>query len=205
MEKLDYRKALKNLYAPSAKEVAIVDVPPMNFLMVDGAGDPNTSQPFPQAVEALFAVSYTLKFAIKKGPSGIDYAVMPLEGLWWMDGPVGFDPSRKDLWKWTIMIAQPDPVMPDLFRAAAAQVREKKELPALSRIRFEAFDEGRCAQILHVGPFDAEGPSIEKVHRFAAENGYRLRGRHHEIYLSDMRRVAPGKMKTVVRHPVEKA
>ena len=205
MEKIDYRKTLKALYAPSAKEAAIVDVPPMNFLMVDGAGDPNASQPFAEAVEALFAVSYTLKFAVRKGPAGVDYAVMPLEGLWWMEGPGEFDPTRKDLWKWTAMIAQPEPVTRELFRAASGQVREKKDPPALSRIRFEAFAEGRCAQILHVGPFDAEGPSIEKVHRFAAENGYRLRGKHHEIYLSDMRRVAPGKMKTVVRHPVEKA
>lgn len=205
MEKLDYRKTLKDLYAPSAKEVSIVDVPPMNFLMVDGAGDPNASQPFQQAVEALFAVSYTLKFAVKKGPSGIDYAVMPLEGLWWMEEPGGFDPSRKDLWKWTVMIAQPEPVTRALFEAAAAQVKAKKEAPALPNVRFEAFDEGRCAQILHVGPFDAEGPTIEKVHRFAAENGFRLRGRHHEIYLTDMRRVAPGKMKTILRHPVEMA
>lgn len=205
MEKLDYRKTLKNLYAPSAKEVAIVDVPPMNFLMVDGAGDPNTSQPFRQAIEALFAVSYTLKFTVKKGPSGIDYAVMPLEGLWWMEEPGGFDPSRKDLWKWTVMIAQPEPVTRALFEAAAARVNAKKEAPALPRVRFEAFAEGQAAQILHIGPFDTEGPSIVKVHRFAAENGFRLRGRHHEIYLSDMRKVAPGKMKTVLRHPVEKA
>ncbi len=205
MEKIDYRKTMKALYAPSARDAAMVDVPKMNFLMVDGAGDPNGSKTFQEAVEALFAVSYTIKFAVKKGPSGIDYAVMPLEGLWWMDGPGEFDPSRKDLWKWTVMIAQPDPVTRELFRTVAAQVKEKKDPPALSRIRFEAFAEGRVAQILHVGPFDAEGPAIEKIHRLAEANSCRLRGKHHEIYLSDMRRTAPAKLKTVVRQPVEKA
>ncbi len=205
MEKVDYRKALKTLYSPSARNAAIVDVPRMNFLMIDGAGDPNGSKTFQEAVEALFTVSYILKFAVKKGPSGIDYAVMPLEGLWWMDGPGAFDPSRKDLWKWTAMIAQPEPVTEALFRAAAAQAGEKKELPALSRIRFEAFAEGGAVQILHVGPFAAEGPTIEALHRFAADNGFRLRGKHHEIYLSDMRRTAPAKLKTVVRQPVESA
>jgi len=196
---------MKALYLPSAREAAIVDVPAMNFLMIDGAGDPNGSKTFQDAVEALFAVSYTLKFTVKKGPSGIDYAVMPLEGLWWMEGPGEFDPSRKDLWKWTAMIAQPGPVTRALFEAAAAQVKSKKEAPALPHVRFESFAEGRAAQMLHIGPFDAEGPTIEKVHRFAAENGFRLRGKHHEIYLSDFRRTAPAKLKTVVRHPVEKA
>ncbi len=205
MEKIDYRKTMKALYAPSAREAAMVDVPRMSFLMVDGAGDPNGSKTFREAVEALFAVSYAIKFAVKKGPSGIDYAVMPLEGLWWMEGPGGFDPSRKDLWKWTVMVAQPGPVTRELFGAAAAQVKEKKDPPALSRIRFEAFAEGRAAQILHVGPFDAEGPAIEKIHRLAEANGCRLRGKHHEIYLSDMRRTAPAKLKTVVRQPVETA
>ncbi len=205
MAKIDYRRTMKALYCPSAREAAIVDVPAMNFLMIDGAGDPNGSKAFQEAVEALFSLSYTIKFAVKKGPSGIDYAVMPLEGLWWMEGPGGFDPARKDLWKWTAMIAQPDAVTRDLFRAAAAQAAEKKELPALSRIRFEAFAEGQAAQILHIGPYAAEGPTIEKVHRFAADNGFRLRGKHHEIYLSDLRRTAPEKLKTVVRHPVEKA
>ncbi len=205
MEKVDYRKTMKALYLPSAREAAIVDVPGMNFLMIDGAGDPNGSKTFQEAVEALFAVSYTLKFAVRQGPSAIDYAVMPLEGLWWMDEPGGFDPSRKDLWKWTAMIAQPDPVTGELFRMTAEQVREKKDPPALSRIRFEAFAEGRAAQILHVGPFDAEGPAIEKIHRLAEANGCRLRGKHHEIYLSDFRRTVPAKLKTVIRQPVERA
>jgi len=205
MGKIDYRKTMKALYLPSAREAAIVDVPGMNFAMIDGAGDPNGSKTFQDAVEALFAVSYTLKFTVKKGPSGIDYAVMPLEGLWWMEGPGEFDASRKDLWLWTVMIAQPEPVTKELFKEAVARVREKSDPPALPGIRFEAFAEGRAAQMLHVGPFDAEGPTIEKVHRFAAEHGFRLRGKHHEIYLSDFRRTAPAKLKTVVRHPVEKA
>ncbi|MDT8283943.1 MAG: GyrI-like domain-containing protein, partial [Thermovirgaceae bacterium] len=133
MEKMDLRKELKHLYKASPKEVVEVDVPAMNFLMVDGEGDPNTSGVFSDAVEALFSVAYAVKFMIKKGPSGIDYGVMPLEGLWWTDDMSGFSVEDKSSWKWTIMIMQPDFVPEDIVGRAISNVKEKKNLAAVSR------------------------------------------------------------------------
>ena len=204
MAKIDYKKELKQLYHPSAKEVEVIDVPPMNFLMIDGAGDPNTSQEFQDAVEALYTLSYTLKFMIKKGDLGIDYGVMPLEGLWWADDMSQFSIDNKDNWKWTVMIMQPEYVTRELFGAAVEQARKKKNPAALSRVRFEAFSEGKAAQIMHRGPFSEEGPTVERLHNFINENGYGLSGKHHEIYLSDMRKTAPEKLKTIIRQPMKK-
>lgn len=204
MAKIDYKKELKHLYHSSAQAVAVVDVPPMNFLMIDGAGDPNTSQEFKDAVEALYTLSYTLKFMIKKGDVGIDYGVMPLEGLWWADDMSRFSTEHKDDWKWTVMIMQPEYVTRELCGAAVEQVRKKKDPKALSRVRFETFSEGRAAQIMHRGPFSEEGPTIEKLHTFIKEKGYRLSGKHHEIYVSDMRKTAPEKLKTIIRQPMKK-
>jgi len=201
MSKLDPKKELKHLYSPSAKEVVFVDVPPMSFLMVDGQGDPNGSQAFQEAIEALYGMSYTLKFMLKKSEKR-DYAVMPLEGLWWADDLSDFAKGNKDRWKWTLMIAQPDFVAAEQVAAARAELERKKNPPALSRLRFERFEEGRAAQILHVGPYSAEGATIERMQRFAAENGCALAGKHHEIYLSDPRRTAPEKLKTVLRQPI---
>jgi len=201
--KIDLRKERKYLYNPSSKQIAIVDVPEMNFLMIDGAGDPNTSVAYRNAVEALFAVSYTLKFMVKKGEQAVDYAVMPLEGLWWVEDMTQFSMHDKDAWKWTSMIMQPEYVTAELFQEALRQVRKKKDLPALSGMRFESFHEGHAAQILYFGPYSDEGPSIERIHRFILEQGRRLRGRHHEIYLSDPRRTAPAKLKTVIRQPFD--
>jgi len=199
--KIDYKKELKHLYKASAKKVEIIDVSQMNFLMIDGEGDPNTSQAFQDAVEALFSISYTLKFMIKKGELGIDYGVMPLEGLWWSDDMSQFDTGNKGDWKWTLMIMQPNYVTTELFTEALQQVKRKKNLIALPKARFEAFSEGRAAQIMHIGPFSEEGPTIKKVHNFIKENGFKLSGKHHEIYLSDIRRAAPEKWKTIVRQP----
>lgn len=202
MEKIDQRKALKHLYQPRAGEVVEVDVPPMNFLMIDGCGDPNTSTDYAGAVEALFSVSYTLKFMLRKGAPAVDYAVMPLEGLWWADDMSTFGTADKSNWKWTAMIMQPGFVTQALVRDALPEWQRKKNLDALSRLRFESFVEGRCAQTLHVGPFSAEGPTIERVHAFIAAAGCKRVGRHHEIYLSDIRRAEPAKWKTVVRQPM---
>ncbi len=202
MPKIDFKKELKHLYKPSAKEVVLVDTPPMNFLMIDGRGDPNTAQEYRDAIEALYAVSYALKFMIKRGEAGIDYAVMPLEGLWWTDDMSQFSTDNKDIWEWTAMIMQPEYVTGDLVDAALQEVERKKNPPALSKIRFETLHEGLAVQIMHIGPWSAEEPSIERLHAFAKENGYELRGKHHEIYLSDPRRTAPERMKTVIRQPV---
>ncbi|MBI4938413.1 MAG: GyrI-like domain-containing protein [Nitrosomonadales bacterium] len=203
MEKFDLKKELKLLYQPSAKEVARLDVPAMNFLMSDGEGDPNTAPAFAEATEALFAVSYTLKFMVKKSTLAIDYGVMPLEGLWWTEDMAKFSIEDKSGWKWTLMIAQPAFVSKEMVDTAIAEVKRKKNPNAISRLRFDAFTEGECAQILHIGPFSAEGPTIAKVHRFIEASGYMLRGKHHEIYLSDIRKAAPEKWKTVIRQPMQ--
>ena len=202
MEKIDYLKQLKHLYCPSAKKVEIVEVPQMNFLMIDGEGDPNTSQAFKDAVETLFSLSYTLKFMVKKGETGVDYGVLPLQALWWSDDMSAFITGNKDIWKWTAMIMQPEFITPALVEEATKEVQRKKKLGSLALVRFEAFKEGKAAQILHIGPFSEEGPTIEKVHAFIENNCSRRIGKHHEIYLSDIRRAAPEKWKTIVRQPM---
>ncbi len=202
MEKVDLKKELKHLYRPSAKEVVQVDVPTMNYLMVDGEGDPNTSQAYSDAVEALFMVSYAVKFMVKKGASAIDYGVMPLEGLWWADDMSRFTTTEKSNWKWTMMIMQPSFVTPVMIDSAIADVKKKKRPTAISKLRLEAFSEGGCAQILHIGPFSEEGPTIEKVHQFIDSKSKRT-GKHHEVYLSDIRKAAPSKWKTIIRQPMQ--
>ena len=202
MEKIDLKKTLKHLFHPSAKEVVQVDVPPMNYLMVDGAGDPNTSQAFADAVEVLFTVSYTVKFIVKKGDSAIDYSVMPLEGLWWADDMSKFSATDKSNWKWTAMIMQPSFVTPEIIEQAIEDVKKKKNPAAIAKVRMESLSEGKCAQVMHIGPFSEEGPTIEKVHQFIDSRSRRV-GKHHEIYLSDIRRAAPSKWKTIIRQPMQ--
>lgn len=202
MDKIDLRKTLKHLYQPSAKVVAEVDVPAFDYLMIDGAGDPNTAPAYAQAVEALFAVSYTAKFALKKGPQPVDYTVMPLEGLWWADDMAAFVRGDRAHWKWTMMVLQPPCVPRAAIDAAIADVGRKKPSPALAQLRLARWAEGRCAQILHVGPFTTEGPTIERLHAWIAQHGASLHGKHHEIYLSDIRRTDPAKWKTVLRQPM---
>jgi hypothetical protein len=199
--KIDLKKELKHLYQPSAREVVQVDVPAFQFLMIDGAGDPNTSPLYARAVEALFSVSYAAKFMVKKGRSGIDYAVMPLEGLWWSDDMSAFVDNDRSKWKWTMMIRQPAFVDAASIDAAMADVKRKKGLAAVDALRLESFTEGLCAQTLHVGPFTAEGPTIQRVHDFI-ETRADLAGKHHEIYLSDIRRADPSRWKTIIRQPM---
>ncbi len=200
MKKIDLKKELKSLYQPSAKAVALVEVPAMSYLMIDGEGDPNTSKAYAEAIEALFAVAYTVKFAVKKSQE-IDYGVMPLESLWWADDMAAFSTGDKASWKWTAMIMQPSFVTAKIVAAAIADVKKKKNLPAIAKVRLASLSEGTCAQTLHIGPFSEEGPTIEKVHAFIRARGT-LAGKHHEIYLSDIRKAAPEKWKTVVRQPM---
>lgn len=200
--KLDLKKELKAFYAPSAKQVSLVDVPPINFIMVDGAGDPNHSPDYAAAIAALFAVAYGAKFAMKKQGKHPDFAVMPLEGLWWSDDMADFTAGRKDRWKWTMMIAMPDFVTAADIEAAKEAAATKKDLPAVGRVRLEQFHEGPSAQILYFGPYADEAPTIARLHQFVVESGKSLRGRHHEIYLSDARRTEPAKLKTIIRQPV---
>ena len=202
MEKLDWKKQWKHLYQPTAGAVVAVEVPPLTYLMVDGQGDPNTSQAFQEAVEALYSLSYTLKFTLKKSPRGLDYGVMPLEGLWWADDPRVFHLADKSTWQWTAMILQPDFIARAEVDAAFDEVRKKKNPAALDRVRLETLTEGSSAQILYVGPFSAEGPTIQRLHDFIHTAGKQPRGKHHEIYLNDPRRSAPEKLKTILRQPM---
>jgi hypothetical protein len=202
VKKIDLKKELKHLYQPSAKAVVQVDVPSFQFLMIDGEGDPNTSAAYAEAVEALFSVSYTVKFMVKKGPRAIDYAVMPLEGLWWADDMSAFTADDKARWKWTMMIMQPDFVEAADIQNAIAAVQRKKALAAVDGLRLERFTEGRCAQVLHIGPFSDEGPIVQRVHDFIDARSART-GKHHEIYLSDIRRAAPSKWRTIIRQPMK--
>jgi hypothetical protein len=200
MPKIDLKKELKVLYSPPAKEVVAVAVPPANFVMIDGMGDPNTSTEFQGAIDALYSVSYTMKFMAKKSEEGGDYVVMPLEGLWWTNG-LGFDMARKEQWQWTAMIMQPDFIRRDLFERAREEAAKKKSTPAFGKMRFERFLEGKAAQTIHIGPFSAEGPTVKKIHGFIESNGHKLNGKHHEIYLSDFRKTSPEKLKTIIRQP----
>ena len=202
MAKLDMKKELKQLYQASAKDIAEVDVPRLAFLMIDGEGDPNTSPEYAQAVEALFSVSYTAKFAVKKGPGAVDYAVMPLEGLWWAEDLSAFASNDRSRWKWTMMIMQPPVVSSEAIKAAIDQLRKKKGLQAINKLRFEDFAEGNCAQVLHVGPFTEEGPTIQRLHAFITSRAG-LAGKHHEVYLTDIRRADPKKWKTIIRQPMQ--
>ncbi len=201
MLKIDFKKEYKSLYHPSGKEAVLIEVPPLNYLMVDGAGNPNIAQEFQNAVEVLYGLSYALRFQLKKTET-VNYTVMPLEGLWWTDHMSEFDMNDKEKWKWTLMIMQPGYVTEDLFKSTLEQVKGKKDLPALARIRFGSLDEGMSAQIMHVGPYSTEGATVEKLHSFIKEKGWRPNGKHHEIYLSDPRRTNPEKMKTLIRQPV---
>lgn len=203
MKKIDYKKALRSLYAPSSKEISIIDVPAMNYVMIDGKGNPNTAKEYTEAIEALYALSYTLKFMVKKGKSGIDYGVLPLEGLWWVPNMKDFSAERKDDWLWTMMIMQPEIVTQATFNEAISVVRKKKNLPAIDKLKFELFDEGKCAQLLYLGPYSEEAPTIERLHNFIAHNKYKRTGKHHEIYLSDPRKAAPEKLKTIIRQPMK--
>jgi hypothetical protein len=203
MTKVDLKKELKVLYDPPAKEVVCVEVPAMNFLMVDGEGDPNTSLRYREAIEALYAVSYTLKFMVRKGPRAVDYGVMPLEGLWWAKNMASFTSGDKSKWKWTMMIMQPKYVTRAMVETATAEVMKKKNPAALPKVRFEAFSEGKAAQTMHVGPFSEEGPAVQRVHDFIAACGGKRLGKHHEIYLSDIRKADPKKWKTIIRQPMK--
>ena len=202
MSKIDFKKMLKHLYSASTSTFEIVEVPAMNYLMIDGKGDPGTAQSFSDAIEALYPISYTLKFTVKRGDIGIDYGVLPLEALWWADDMSVFTTGKKDCWKWTVMIMQPEIITGEMVQKTINKVEIKKNPVSLPLVRFESFKEGRAAQTMHIGPFSEEGPTIEKVHLFIEANDSRRSGKHHEIYLSDMRRAAPGNWKTIIRQPM---
>jgi len=204
MTKIDFKKEWKHLYQPHRKEFQIIEVPEMQFLMVDGKGDPNTAPEYTEAVETLYAVAYKLKFFSKKEDK--DYVVPPLEGLWWAKDMDAFTVNRdKSQWDWTMMIMTPAWIGTDLFQQALTEIRQKKELPAIEKLCLETYQEGLAVQILHLGSYNDEGPTLHKLHtEWMPEHAYLFNGKHHEIYLSDPRKVEPGKLKTILRQPIRK-
>lgn len=210
MEKLDYKKNFKELYQPSAKP-ALIDVPEMIFFAVEGAGDPNKCREYKEAMEILYGLSFTVKMSKMNNaqPEGyFEYVVPPLEGLWYQEKTNGIDYSRKDDFHWISMIRQPEFVTEEVFETAKAALSKKKTSLDISKARLMRYTEGLCVQLMHTGPYDDEPASIAKLERFAEENGYAEdfgTGRyHHEIYLSDPRKCAPERLRTVIRHPVIK-
>ena len=200
MEKIDFKKEYKNLYKAPTKQPAIIKVPSLNYLMIDGQGSPGDSPAYQQALQALYPVAYTLKFHSKQQLNR-DYTVMPLQGLWWADDMDDFVNAKRDQWRWTLMIMQPDWINRDTFQNALEKVRAKKKPTNLDKVRLEKLTEGQCAQILHIGPYADEHPTIMALHQFVQSNDGKLSQKHHEIYLSDPRKTAPEKLKTILRQP----
>ena len=204
--KRDFMKELENLYKQPKKEISILEVPAMNFLTIRGHGSPNDNPDYSDAVGALYSLAYNLKFRIKKGPTDIDYKVMPLEGLWWAENMNEFNLDDRSNWRWQMMIMQPELITQDLFMQALDEVRTKKNPPRLDEVKFESYDEGLCAQIFHLGPYgEGERENIDRLHQYIHDQGYTLRGKHHEIYFNSPLRTAPEKLKTIIRQPIQKA
>lgn len=201
METIDYRKLYGNILKPKVGQVEFLQIPAMHFLMIDGHGDPNTSQEYMDTFGALYGIAYTLKFKIKKERQ-IDYNLLATEGLWWVPDMAQFSTSHKEDWDWTMMLFQPDFISSADIDNAKAQLTKKKNVPGLEKVRYELFEEGLCAQTMHLGPYSAEKPTIELLHQEISMRGYSLRGKHHEIYMGDVRKSAPEKLKTIIRQPV---
>lgn len=202
MTKIDFKKELKSLYVPSAKEIVLVDVPKMNFVMVDGSGTPGNEE-YERAISWLYPVSYGMKF-LSKGTLERDYVVPPLEGLWWAKDMTAFTADRKEEWLWTMMIMQPDWITDEMFSECAEKAGKKLGDPPPS-LRLEAFEEGLSVHTLHIGSYSDEGPTIAKMHHeFMPQNALTENGHHHEIYLNDPRKTVPEKLKTVLRQPVRR-
>jgi hypothetical protein len=202
--KVDLRRELRELYF-AARSPALVDVPELPYLMIDGHGDPNTAPVYAEAVAALYSVAYGVRFALRDGAAAVDATVMPLEGLWWTADMAAFTTEDKSAWDWTLMIVLPEQATEDVVAAARRRAADRKGLDAVGRVRLERWTEGPAAQVLHVGPYSDEAPTVAALHAFIAQQGCALSGKHHEIYLGDPRRAAPEKLRTIVRQPVTPA
>lgn len=200
-QKIDYRKQNKEIYQAKQDKFSELIMPNLQFLMISGAGDPNNSSPFKESCEALFAVSYKIKFSIKKSELDLDYAVMPLEGLWWVDGGE-FSLKDKKNWKWTLMVRQPDFVTEQHLLNAIDEVA-KKSLTCLSDLSLRYYEEGLSVQTLHIGPYSEEQKTIDQLHNYIKNNNHQFHGKHHEIYLNDPTRTDPDKLKTIIRQPIQ--
>lgn len=199
MASIDLKKTYRDHYT-AKKDPQLVDVPPRPHLMIDGQGDPGVAQEYFDAVSSLYPIAYGIRRVLKE-ELGDAYTVMPLEGLWWADDMSAYVAGDRSAWKWTLMICQPNVVDEALAQAQIEAITDKKRLPSGHRVRFQMFGDGRAAQILHLGPYSEEGPTIRRLHDFIAEKGMSLTGKHHEIYLSDPRKVAPERVKTILRQP----
>ena len=202
MAKLDLKKTHKQLFAPKEGVFTVLDIPEFNYLMIDGEGDPNTSPQFKDAFSLLYGVAYTIKFMISKRDKANDYVVPPPEGLWWSDNMASFCDARKDEWKWTLILMQPEFVTPELFAEGVENFKKKKKITGDVPVRLEALKEGKVVQTMYLGSYADEGPVIASMHAYIKNNGYALTGKHHEIYLNDPQRVAPEKLKTILRQPI---
>ncbi|MBU4307323.1 MAG: GyrI-like domain-containing protein [Candidatus Aminicenantes bacterium] len=204
--KIDFKKEYKFLFSASAKEAQKVEVPAFKYLMIDGRGDPSTAPEFQEKIQALYGLAYTMKFMLKQDPqAAVDFVVPPLSGLWWAEDIAAFREGRKEEWRWTLLILQPDAITPELLEKAKAKLAAKESAPVFAdQVQLNVLQEGLAVQVLHIGPYNAEGPTVARLHDFMKENGYTFNGRHHEIYLSDPRRCQPEKMKTIIRQPVKK-
>lgn len=202
----DIKKERPDLYSPSTKALALVETPPIQYLMIDGAGDPNDNPEYEASLGALYSVAYGCKFAAKA--LGADFVVGPLEGLWWADPPESFSLDHKELWLWTMLLWMPEAVTPRLVAEAIAKASKKKappeQLAKVAQVRLERYHEGLAAQVLHIGPYAEEGDTIARMHAWIASQGCFLAGKHHEIYLGDPRRTAPEKLKTIIRQPMQR-
>lgn len=205
MEKYDVKTAHKALYSPPKSDFVVVDVPPMQYFAVEGEGDPNTASAYVEAIEALYSTSYAVKFQSKK-ELGRDFVVAPLEGLWRADDMSAFTSRDKSAWQWTMMINQPEWITEEMMQQAVEKARAKNDNPVLAKLRLLTLTEGTVVQILHIGSYDDEAPTLARLHdEYIPNNGFVFNGDHHEIYLSDARRTAPEKLKTVLRQPVARA
>jgi hypothetical protein len=200
--KVDFKKSLKQLYNPPKGGFHIVDVPPSNFLMIDGRGDPNTSMDFQQAMDALYSLSYGLKFTLKS--HGYDHIVPPLEGLWWIENMEEFNFSNKNRWEWTMMIMQPEWINHEWVEKVRMDVLKKKSNPLIVKARFEQYIEGISVQKLYIGAYEDEAPTIAEMHQYIVTNGYQINGKHHELYLGNPRKTPPEKLQTILRQPIRK-
>lgn len=201
--KIDLKRELKHLYNPSAKKVSVVEVPKMNFLMLNGKGNPEGSQAFQDAIQAIYSVAYTMKFMLKGRASIPDFTVMPLESLWWVSGGAAFDKAKREDWRWTVMVAQPEFIEEEHLAEAKKAVEQKQGVPLAAKVRLRSLNEGPSLQTMWIGPYDRIGEAADRIEDYARENVYKLKGKHHEIYLSDPRRVAPERIRTIVRQPIK--
>lgn len=206
MQKINHIKELSQLYTQPKNKISLIEVPSLNFLMIDGRGDPNNNPAYSEAVDALYAIAYKLKFMIKNSPLAVDYKVMPLEGLWWAEDMTLFNLEDRSNWQWRMMIMQPKYVTVDLFATAFDFVKIKKDPPKLDEVQFKVFTEGLCMQIFHQGPYgEGERETIAKLHTQIKSDGFQLSGKHHEIYFNSPLRTAPENLKTIIRQPVKAA